>query len=161
MSENKITSIAFAHVLLGDLRVKGAWDAGGDEDDGTLTIYGIKTFEQLSALLARFQDGQPVVFPQPGGNAAFDAAVAIKAPIETNGASPDQDVADLSIFGRLTQLKDIVAEIRRRGAADFAAVQEQIAALKDAEACPLLDRVANLDDRLRTCCAALQVPGAI
>lgn len=76
-------------------------------------------------------------------------------------ATPHPDAEDLVVFGRLTKLQDVVKELQRRGAVTFDEVQKRCADLRDAEVCPVLSRVADLETRLRTCCAALGVPGAV
>jgi hypothetical protein len=71
------------------------------------------------------------------------------------------DLEDLSVFGRLTKLQEIVKELQRRGAKTYEDVLARCKDLKDAEAAPVLARVADLEARLRTCCAALSIPGAV
>jgi hypothetical protein len=161
---NKITAISFADVDLLGVRVSGHWEAG------KLSLSGIQTFEQLQRLLSALAspdtaNASPAPTKSAGAhaNGSTPSTSAEAPPSEPPAPLPSEptEAADLSVFGRLTQLREVVTEIRRRGAANFLEVQAAIATLKDSEACPLLDRVANLDDRLRTCCAALQVPGSV
>lgn len=96
---------------------------------------------------------------EAGDGASRDEAAP--APPASPPAPPVGPPEDMSVFGRLTQLKQVVEELKRRGAASFADVEARVAELKDTGGCPMLLSVRDLPTRLRTCCVSLGIPGAV
>lgn len=155
-----------------DLRI--AWDT----KSRMLAIEGVENFDAMKDLVGRLA-GQPTKAEATvvhNGEAKPASAVRMTAklsvvppPEEKLTASVESTPAtespeDYSVFGRLQKLGDIVTEAMRRGADTFEAIKEFINKLRDAEACPALDRIdkqGDFDGRLRQHCASRQIPGAL
>jgi hypothetical protein len=67
---------------------------------------------------------------------------------------------DVSVFSRMTQLREVVKELHRKGYTTFKDILEHVIELRDTELCPLLDRFVKLDDleqRVQSACVASKI----
>jgi hypothetical protein len=150
---------------LGEFEV--AW--GGENK--IMAISGVTTFAQFQALMSKLRgSATPNVKPTEAPKAKLSAQLEVE-PAKTQPApelvepSPEAvNQEDFSVFSRVQKLGDIVTEAMKRGAKDHDSIRSFISRLRDAEACPALDRIdkqGDFDSRLRTHCAARQIAGAL
>lgn len=155
--------------------------------DGELVISGVNTYDQLTQVLELLRGGGLVV---PEAEAlAYDDAMATETPLQISepDIEPEQvgdvseDIVDApveavaeevvaeeapvepdytEVYARLTRLADLVKLLRDIGYNDFNSIYAKALDIQAAGVCPMLMRVDNLEKRLKTTCAALQVPMA-
>jgi hypothetical protein len=53
-----------------------------------------------------------------------------------------------AVFLRLTKLEEVVREVQAQGAKTLDEIKTRCHALRDAEMCPVLGKIRNLDERL-------------
>lgn len=141
---------------------------------GELVIQGIETYDQfvqvLELLGGRSQTSAPATIGGTVEHMTDSSAVAeglIDAPdiaeeVVAEEAVVEEVVAEepdyTEVYARLTRLADLVKLLRDIGHTDFPSILVKAQELQAAGTCPMLLRVDNLEKRLKTTCAALQVP---
>lgn len=217
-STRKVTGIKFEGVKLRKLTVSGEWTSGKpDGSQGTLTLEGVNTWEELLDILEQpaevqsgpieamtgmmaqgfnteeekeltLEEAKLAMSKRIAGHGAQElekkvAAVvtapkAVAAPATSSAAHGKKETAsapttesapaaanspseDFLPFKSMNKFQDVIQAILDNGAKDYEAVAAFVQRLKDAEACSLLTRVTNLDDRVKMACVRFGVPGAI
>lgn len=150
-------------------------------EDKTLTIEAVESWEQAQEILsARVSveppgevnppapKAEPPLFPQslfapsagPTPVTAAPAAPSASPPVSVAAASA-ADTSEYEPFRSMTLLGQVVNALLSQGFKDYAAILEQVKAIQASGVSPLLNRIANLEQRLQVTCSSLDVPGAL
>lgn len=90
-------------------------------------------------------------------NIAPEVTVNATIPIQKIQFGPEE----VGFFGRATKLAQVIEKLQAMGAKTYDDVLSMVQEVKGAEICPILNRVGNLPERLRSACGAAGIPGAI
>jgi hypothetical protein len=116
------------------------------------------------AAVARLEEAKTIP-PKASAPPAQQENLSAAASASAAPASPSDGLleGDLSVFGRFTKLSEVVAEVRKRGHENYAAILAYCARLGAlGDVCPPIDLLVQggkLEERLKVHCAGKGVPG--